>query len=214
MIKTREEIVIWLADNNIEDYVINEDLSVDVNDVVKLSAHSYENGLLPIQFGYVSGGFFCQNSCLLSLVGCPYGVLGSFDCSGNQLSSLEGGPGEVRGGYSCDNNSITSLRGSPNSIAGDFDCSFNSLVDLRYCPEIVKGGFNCYRNKLDSLFYLPESVGDEFNCGFNDGLLGEVDFDLLNFAQIKNYISNKNLKESLDRNLVVESDKRSVGKKI
>ena len=57
-------------------------------------------------FGVVSGGFYCNNNSLTSLVGSPRSV-GSFDCSNNALTSLEGAPREVSGYFGCDNNPVS-----------------------------------------------------------------------------------------------------------
>ena len=212
MLKSRKEIAMWLNDHDIEIYTINEDLSVDVAGSVKLSVHSYSNGGLPFKFGSISGNFDCSGNQLSFLENFPYEVLGDFYCGDNYLTSLLGCPDKVMGCFCCENNSITSLVGCPELIGLYFNCSSNNLTDLRGCPKIVLDGFHCVGNKLTTLDYMPEVVKGIFDCRYNGGLLAEV--ELLDFEQIKQYVSNKNLKESLDMNLDIGLVIRSISKKI
>ena len=60
MLKTKEEVNAWLQSMKLDDYQINDDLTVDCDYEVNLS----DNGLteLPVQFGSVGGVFvICDN---------------------------------------------------------------------------------------------------------------------------------------------------------
>jgi hypothetical protein len=76
---------------------------------------------IPVQFGYVSGHFYCSNNKLISLAGCPSEVGEFFSCSFNNLTSFEGGPTEVGGDFICRGNRF---KGNPDvshiKIGGDF----------------------------------------------------------------------------------------------
>ena len=109
-------------------------------------------------FGVVSGGFYCNNNSLTSLIGAPRSV-GVFDCSNNALTSLEGAPQEVKGNFNCYDNDLTSLIGAPQLISGNFDCENNKLVNLIGSPKRVSGDFWCRRNLLTSLEGAPEYAG-------------------------------------------------------
>ena len=76
MLKTKSAISLWLDKYDIENYTINDDLTVDVAGNVYLG----NSGLatIPIQFGKVGGTFSCYNNQLKSLVGCPREVGGDF----------------------------------------------------------------------------------------------------------------------------------------
>ena len=54
-----------------------------------------------VQFGVVTGNFWCYHNKLTSLVGAPQEVGGYFDCSYNKLISLEGAPQKVKGEFRC-----------------------------------------------------------------------------------------------------------------
>ena len=56
----KEDIENWLKSNNINDYIINEDMSVEVKGNVQISS----NGLseIPVKFRSVSGNFSCGNN--------------------------------------------------------------------------------------------------------------------------------------------------------
>ena len=64
-LKTREEIEAWLQKMEIENYTINDDLSVDVNGIVRLSSTQLTS--FPVQFRNVDGNFQCSGNQLTSL---------------------------------------------------------------------------------------------------------------------------------------------------
>lgn len=62
MLKTKAEIQAWLDKMGVENYIINNDLTVDVNGSVDLD----RKGLIeiPVQFGIVTGNFYCNENDL------------------------------------------------------------------------------------------------------------------------------------------------------
>ena len=141
-----------------------------------------------INFGEVTGNFYCTDNQLTSLEGAPQKVGGNFNCSRNQLTSLEGAPQivgkdfychrnqlislkgapkEVGRGFQCYDNQLTSLKGTPQKIGGYFDCHNNQLTSLEGAPKEVGGGFDCSNNELTSLEGAPHEVGGGFDCSNN-----------------------------------------------
>lgn len=116
-LKTKEEIELWLLQMKIENYTINEDLTVDVNKYVDISNQKLT--LIPIQFGKVSLDFFCYSNSLTSLKGCPKYVGGTFSCEYNNLTSLLGAPAEVGGDFDCHNNNLRSINHMPKLVGGE-----------------------------------------------------------------------------------------------
>jgi len=110
---SREEIIEVCKKYEINNYTINDDLSIDVDDFVDLSQTGLE--YIPLRFNYVSGGFRCSQNELKSLEGCPQTVSGSFYCSNNKLVSLEG---------------------CPQTVGFNFGCEDNKLRDLEHFPEV------------------------------------------------------------------------------
>jgi hypothetical protein len=142
----------------IKNWDINSEGLVDVDDDdVWLNGKVLTK--LPLDFGHVSGDFYCDYNDLASLEGCPRSVGGSFYCSNNKLTSLEGCPQEVRDDFYCSNNKLTSLEGCPQEVRDDFYCYDNKLTSLKGCPQSVGGHFSCYNNQLTSLRFAPEEVG-------------------------------------------------------
>jgi hypothetical protein len=158
----------------IENYTVVDGL-VNVNGDVDLRNKSLTK--IPIKFGRVSGGFYCNSNKLTSLEGAPQSVGSDFDCHSNKLASLEGSPQIVGGDFYCHNNKLASLEGAPQSVGGDFYCSYNKLVSLEGAPQIVGGTFYCGntvkeiwklfadKSKIDLLNYydpirLPENEGE------------------------------------------------------
>ena len=119
-------IINWLNEMEIENYSINDDLSVDVDGSVWLNNKGLNE--IPVQFNK---------------------VINTFDCSHNQLTSLEGAPREVGGWFSCQNNQLTSLEGAPREVGMWFGCSNNKITSLKGCPREVGGSFYCKYNKVE-----------------------------------------------------------------
>jgi len=118
----------------IENYTINPNGSIDVNDD---DVFLFNNNLkrLPIKFNKVNGSFYCYN---------------------NKLTSLEGSPVEVDGNFSCSINNLTSFKGAPQRIRGDFYCSKNNIKTFEYFPSFVKGDFICGYNPIYQIWKLFE----------------------------------------------------------
>ena len=169
--KSDEEIHLICKKYGIENYTINNGV-VDVNGDVDLD----DRGLtkIPLNFGVVSGDFWCSNNKLTSLEGCPSQIGDGFYCSYNKLTSLEGCPSHVGGQFMCDNNQLTSLEGCPSRVGGskriirnNFYCNNNKLTSLEGCPSRVGGNFYCNNNQLTSLEGCPSEIGGVFWCSNN-----------------------------------------------
>lgn len=127
--KTQRRVMIekWLKEYNINNYTINDDLTIDVRGDVDIYAMSSKEFPEYIQFDIVKGDFYCNHNRLTSLKGAPSKVEGSFYCSYNQLTSLEGAPKEIRKDFYCNNNQLTSLEGAPKEVGESFDCRNNKV---------------------------------------------------------------------------------------
>lgn len=126
------QVETWLQKYRIENYIIRDNLTVDVDGHVFLIAKRLSN--IPIQFGIVTGEFNCSANFLTSLKGVPFHVKGDFACNQNFLKDLAYAPLEVEGHFLADNNKIVSLEGITSNL--------NKLVDL-------------HRNEITSLAFLP-----------------------------------------------------------
>ena len=155
---TRDEVIEVCKKYDIENYTINDDLSIDVAGGVNLAYKNLEH--LPLKFNYVSGNFLCRINKLKSLEGCPRTVNGSFFCNDNELKTLEGSPQTIGGDFLCYENELKSFEGSPQTVGGGFYCADNELRDLEYFPE-VDGSTNMIENPVNLLvytfIYLPEA---------------------------------------------------------
>jgi len=131
---TKEQIN-WLKAMKIT-YTISPHGLIDVNGNVDITSKNLTS--IPVQFGHVSGYFYCYKNNLTSLQGAPQSVSGDFDCSHNNLTSLQGAPQSVGGNFGCDNNNLTSLQHAPQSVGGDFYCSNNNLTSLHDIHKQIK----------------------------------------------------------------------------
>jgi hypothetical protein len=165
-IDEKSKIIELCEKYGIENYTINDDLSIYVNGNVNLSYFKISN--IPLKFGIVIGNFDCSDNKLTSLEGCPESVGGNFDCSYNKLKSLEGCPKWVGGDFRCSNNKmLKTLEFCPESVGRNFSCYNNKLKSLEFCPKSVGGNFICSYNKLTTLEFGPKWIGGFFKCDGN-----------------------------------------------
>jgi len=139
---------------NINNYTINDDMSISVEGDVNLPHKNLKS--LPIKFKEVGGYFYCYNNQLTSLEYCPETVDGDFSCSNNQLTSLEGCPKTVGGHFYCNDNQLTSLEYCPESVGGSFYCSYNQLTNFDGLPEFFERPIYIYGNPVYEIYRLFE----------------------------------------------------------
>ena len=144
-----------------ESWTLNSNGLVDVYGKVKLFGRGLKK--LPLKFGEVTDGFFCENNQLTSLEGAPHKVGGGFSCSNNQLTNLEGAPNTVGGIFNCQNNQLTSLEGAPNTVSSHFFCHSNNIRSFDGLMNIG-GDFYCWHNPLFSIWEIINS----FTVGVNN----------------------------------------------
>ena len=156
---TREEVVEVCEKYEIENYIINDGLSIDVDGDVDLYKKKLE--YLPLKFNYVGGTFNCSFNQLNILEGCPRTVVGDFFWDYNELKTLKGSPQTVDGRFSCYRNKLETLEGSPQTVGGDFYCVYNKLKDLEYFPE-VSGRIDIEENTVYLLVYTFIKNADSF----------------------------------------------------
>lgn len=107
----KKKIISWLNRMRIKNYVINDDLTVDVKGNVNLKDKDLTE--IPIKFNTVNGYFSCATNLLTSLIGSPEIVDDFFSCTWNSLTTLIGGPKIVKHRYYCLNNQLENLNGLP-----------------------------------------------------------------------------------------------------
>ncbi len=143
---------------SIENYTINDDLTVDVDGDVDLSDQQLAE--IPVIFGKVTGDFNVARNNLRSLDGSPYYVGSWFSCTGNELKNLKGSPREIGGSFFCTNNKLESLEGMPSEIGGSFECIGNPNLKRLDSISNIEGKIRCDINVDISTFdgYSKEIV--------------------------------------------------------
>jgi hypothetical protein len=151
------DIIRWLDKYFIENYLINEDLSINVNGDVYLYNMKIEN--LPYKFNTIFGDFRILNCELKTLKNCPNSVYESFACSYNPISSLD---------Y------------LPKKIGGNFYCSATYLTELNTFSSDLEGNFyHCVQNETEFFkgfehYYEKERVDcDDIIFQYKMGVTGE-----------------------------------------
>ncbi len=112
---------------NIQNYTINSDGSVDVNENIILKYLRLKK--IPLNFNEVTGNFYCFGNDLTNLEGAPKKV-DDFFCNDNQLTSLEGAPQKVDGLFNCRGNNIWTFEGAPDRVSDKFECEYNPICNI------------------------------------------------------------------------------------
>jgi len=185
MLKNKQEIENWLNEIEIENFTINNDLTVDVDGDVDLSSEGLTE--IPVQFNKINGWFDCNgNEKLKSLKGCPQIGVIHFHCYNCDLRDLEGVPKEIDGWFECgENEKLKSLKGCPQIGVTNFYCNKCDLRDLEGVPKEIEDWFNCEDNKnLKSPKYAPKSEEylwsksiPELKYKLYEKLINEIDYD-------------------------------------
>ena len=174
--ESKEDIHSICKKYGIENYTINDDGSIDVDDNVNL----YDKGLteLPLIFGKVSGYFDYSNNELTSLEGSPNKV-GSFFCSNNELTSLEGISKYISKGIYCEDNKLRDVKGIRDGWRGKFDVEGNPVYEIF---ELFP--FNVW-DEVVELLNEYDVIKEE---GVNIQALEQVFIDMdMEFSFFKNY---------------------------
>jgi hypothetical protein len=145
----------WLKKHRVIDYVINDDLTIDVNNTVNLANHGLKK--IPVQFNVVKGDFNVSHNKLKTLQGSPKEVYGHFICEYNELTNLEGVTPKLHV-LQCRENKLTTLEGI-GDVSEKLDCSHNELTHLNFIPKNIES-LSCYNNRLES-FPLENLIVDK-----------------------------------------------------
>jgi hypothetical protein len=127
--KTKNRIAIICNFFGIEEYIINDDLSISVSGDVNLSYKLLTR--LPLSFRQVTGTFNCKRNKLTTLQGSPAHVSGNFYCSSNCLTDLIGSPLQIDGDFSIYRNKIDNLEGFPVYVNGEVASDFEPNVIIQ-----------------------------------------------------------------------------------
>jgi len=80
----------WLNDMCIKNYVLNNDLTIDVDGSVDIQFRNLTEKFPDyIQFNIINGNFHCQYNKLTSLEGFPKTIKGNFYCGKNAIQFTE-----------------------------------------------------------------------------------------------------------------------------
>jgi hypothetical protein len=138
----KKRIAEWLDAYDVEDYVINDDLTIDVNgDAVFANDFNLDHFPDFIRFNEVSGSFHIDGTGLLLLRGCPVTVGNDFSCVRSKVSSLMFAPKHVGGNFSWYENFI----------------DFSKSRILKSCD--VKG--KLFTDALEHLDYLASKMDED-----------------------------------------------------
>lgn len=143
---------------NIEDYSINNDLTIDVGMNNNFGVHIQNNNLeeLPLNFRDVHGDFNCSINKLKDLKGCPLNVFGNFRAIDNSIDTLKYFPKYIEINANLTGNSLTSLEGISKDIGYGILLAKNKIESLEYIQNTVSGNFYIENNNIKTLKYFPK----------------------------------------------------------
>jgi hypothetical protein len=123
----------WLKTYNIDSYVINYDLTIDVNRDVYLNNRQLNNFPEYIQFNNINGSFWIDNNNFTTLRGCPRSTDSFFSCRNNQLTSLKYAPKDINTILYCNRNPISDKEFVKYALNPDVNDSI-----VIYCDNLLK----------------------------------------------------------------------------
>jgi hypothetical protein len=156
----KNEIINWLHEMKVDNYTINQDLTIDVNGSVNLERKSLES--FPYAFGVIEGDFNCSYNELKSLKNSPQIIKGEFNCQSNRLQSLIGGPVSAKD-YFCSYNNLTNLEGITSIVNGNVGCAHNRLKSLEGLKKVGKDLY-CENNSFDLAALYPVNILGTIHC--------------------------------------------------
>jgi hypothetical protein len=129
-------IIKWLDDMDVENYIINDDYTIDVKRNLSLCNKNFVRFPDYIKFGKVGGHFSCHNTRLVSLEGAPYQIAGFFWVHHNNLTNLTGSPKYILGSYWVNSNNLVSLEGCPEEVNHNFYIKDNT--GIKFTEEDIR----------------------------------------------------------------------------
>jgi hypothetical protein len=125
LLPNRNDIENWLEKMHIQDYIIHDDLTVDVLGNIYLIGKKLD--YLPVKFGVVKGNFQCYKNYFTSLENFPHTIIGDLDCSENAIKTLINSPVKIVGkSFNCSFNYLSNLKGMPIQLSS-IECSDNPI---------------------------------------------------------------------------------------
>lgn len=190
----KKSIKTFLKKHNITQYLLCDDLTVDVYQNVNLGGLKEKQ--LPIKFGIIKGNFIISFSQLNNLIGCPNEIYGNFQCEKSRLKSLKGISKIVHGNVNCMGNYLKELDDIPDLISGYFDLTENPLecLDINKLPTYVKKDLLfSYSSPINNLEQFFEKTIDIYGS--------ELYTAKISLDDIKFTLNKLILKEKLQENL-------------
>ena len=189
---TKEKIQNICEKYNIRNYIINNDMSIDVDGDVNLQRMGLKK--IPLNINKVTGSFYADNCDFNSLKGSPKYVGHDFMCDGNNLKTLADGPLYVGNDYYCEGNLLKELK-SDLKIGKDFYFEANRIRDFKSLPKDSKAEF---------IYYDDNPVGELVNILFKTLLDGiykneSIFFNNIDYFNELDIIQNNGQDIILDR---------------
>lgn len=157
----------WLDYMGIENYTINEDLSVDVDDNVVINDKRLRE--IEVKFNIVRGDFWCTTNNLQTLENCPTKIFGNFGCSHNYINSCVFLP-KCKHCY-INHNKLLSLDGMPIDMnLNKFYCAGNILSEKElkwnWLESIISENESNISYHIDWIKENKDSMPEIFNDKF------------------------------------------------
>jgi hypothetical protein len=116
----RERIEDWLEEMNVNNYIINDDLSIFLKKHLRIMKVDIRELPSYINFSVCDGYFYMGYCQLISMRGFPRHISNYFDVPNNLFKDFKGGPTYVTGSINVSNNPLlVSLKGAPTHVGGD-----------------------------------------------------------------------------------------------
>lgn len=192
----KEDIINWLNEYEIKNYIINEDLTVDA-EIVSL----YDKNLkdIPVKFNKVLK-FYCSNNYLTNLNNMPNECY-LIDFSHNNINDISQIPKKVVEIHANNNNiqDISPLKNISNKVKV-INLTKNNITQISSLPEFKNINYNdnhlyLSHNNITSLENIPNKlfanlyINNNFISDFNNGpqvVYGDLTMDSNTLTTLKN----------------------------
>lgn len=170
MLTNKEDIKAWLKEHEINNFTIDDNLIVNINqDFILNNFSKISIDEFPIQFGVINGSFEIANQNFSHFKNFPKIVKGKFNIYNNNFENLKGMPIFIKEDFVCGDNLFTSL--------DDLNCNIEGT--LIHLSRIKNTPIHDFSHQYE----MKESVLGQYH-------LLTLKKDMLNLIKEKNSLNN------------------------
>lgn len=123
-------IIFYMRKWNLVNYIINDDLSVSVDEDVYIDDSKVSE--IPVNFREINGNLRIDNCNFINLKGLPDKLENLLIANCRNLESLQGCTKEISNNFTLRNSSVDSLKYGPVHVGGKYHIDLKKITNLHY----------------------------------------------------------------------------------